>query len=371
MKKVAVLLFVLFLSACNISKYRNVENLVAITTPVNTQTPQPTFTPSPIPTATTDYQMTAVIAQQTSDEARRVNALVTAEFEQRIQEQLRITAEAEQRNFAVLGWTQTAALTSIPLTETQQIISNTQMAQKNSLAAAQLTATWGAPTQAVAMFRATQTIKNEKLNQIIFVAVAVVICVFAIGLIVFIFRLPIVPASEPEEIEEEPEPQETIIQMKKDNGGGDFSQTRYAIPCSPAQLTYIAEQITQGIKTLSINQWEDKDAFKGIAYTGKKRDIIMRFRRWLMENRETSLAFGTDDGQLAPTDDLFALLIGWLEGRGLPTGYAFDPTHSPDDDGSPVHGETPAKSSISMNLLPMNGKNNGGGGVSSPESVVV
>src|SRR5687768_1454834 len=74
--------------------------IIAITAnPTSVSRPTSTSLPSAtaIPSATIDYKVTAEVAQATSDEARRVNAMATAQYIALINEQTRITAESEQR----------------------------------------------------------------------------------------------------------------------------------------------------------------------------------------------------------------------------------------------------------------------------------
>jgi len=135
------------------------------------------------------------------------------------------------------------------------------------------------------------------------------------SLIVLSFRLPnyISHKINHESVSTEKELQlETVVWIKntKDNG---TKSLRYTIPCSPEQLTELAENITQGKKTLGINQWEGKDTL----FT---RDVILHVRSWLRDNQFVTL---TDDGQLAPTGELFDFLCGWLETKKLPTEYEF------------------------------------------------
>jgi len=327
------------------SKYRGVQ-AQAITNnteyPFATQTPQPTFTI--VPSATIDYQQTAIVAQSTADEARRINSMATAEYVRLLNEQLAMTQVVEQHNFTIMSWTQQAAATSIPLTATQQAIINTQIPQQQQIIAAQMTATKEGPAQLVAMRDAENRVQYGKLTYIANMVAALAIFVFAIGVVVFVFRFPMVKR---EPTEEKESPLETVVWVKntKDNG---TQSLRVVVPCSPEQLTELAENITQGEKTLAINQWEGKDTL----FT---RDVILKVRAWLRDN---DFVIPTDDGQLAPTGELFDFLCGWLETKKLPSGYDF-PLHSPDAGESPAHGENDHDSIITMRN---HTHDNGGGG---------
>jgi len=292
------------------SQYRGVQ-AQAITNnteyPSETRTQQPTVTL--IPSATIGYQETAVIAQQTAMEAVRINAGITAEYEVRIQEQLQMTAEYEQRVQEIYQWTATAALTTIPLTATQQAMLNIQIPTQQAIIADHMTATHEAPTQIVAMINAKNHEKFGEVSYLSGIAGPWITLILVVGVLVFLFRLPVANKSETPERESQ---LETVVWIRntKDNGA---KSKRMTIPCTPKQLTELAENITQGKKTLGINQWEGKDTL----FT---RDVILRVRAWLRDNQFVT---PTDDGQLAPNNELFDFLCGWLESHQLPTEYEF------------------------------------------------
>jgi hypothetical protein len=161
-----IFLFALLLTSC-LPQYTPAPVMAADVTPL----PTATATSTPIPSPTIDnnativsYQNEAIQARQTAVEAIAANAAITAEFEQRVQDQLVITSQAEYINFQILGWTQTAAPTSIPLTTTQQVINNTQVAENQSLQAGWMTGTAEAPTMEVAMAIAIDEAKNMERN---------------------------------------------------------------------------------------------------------------------------------------------------------------------------------------------------------------
>lgn len=264
----------------------------------------PTARPSEtaVPSATVDFQSTAVIAQQTADEARRVNAEITAEFEQRLFEQVQVTAAYEARVQEVYSWTQQAASTSIPLTATQQSVLNTQIPAQQAFAAAEWTASAQAPTQAALMLTTEQRAKWGWMGYVFQFAIGV----FLVGIVVYMFRFP--PTRR--EVVEREEPAETVVWMKNTRDRGATSK-RSVIPCSPDQLTEFAIGVTQLKKTLSINSWEGSD-------TLWNREAIIAMREWL---EESGLAVPLDNGQLAKTDDLIDFLTGWLERRSLPSGF--------------------------------------------------
>jgi len=321
------------LSACG-TQYQAQAQQPVTSRPSLTATPVPTSTD--IPTATIDYQMTAVIAQQTSDEARRVNAIITAEFEQRVFEQLQLTAQYEQRVQEIYQWTAMAAITTIPLTATQQAIVNAQIPTQQALIISQMSATADAPTQIVAMNNARNQLQFGKISYVVSIFATAALGLLMLCGVVWLIRNPV--AARIEEIENEPKTTEapvTRIDVYKNNGANSKS---YSIPCTSEQLSELAENITQGKKTLAINQWEGKD-------TLLTRPVILRVRAWLRENSFVSIA---PDGQLVPSDELLNFLCAWLDRGVLPADYKFETSHSPDNDASPNHAEIPTIQTIPM-----------------------
>ncbi len=325
--------------------YRPVSALAIDTQSAITGTATPQPTPSIVPTVTVDYQATLVIAQQTADEARRVNAMVTAEYQQRAQEQLQMTAQFEQRVQEIYSWTATAALTAIPLTATQQSISNTQAVERNQIVIAQMTATAAYPTQIIAV--------NNAMNKATFGKAYYVFGMFAIfslGVLMlsgvyWIAKNPVMAKTQPEiedEGETEPAQPETVVwvQSTKDNGA---ASVRHAIPCTPEQLSELAENITQGKKTLAVNKWEGKETL----FT---REVILRVRSWLRDNQLVTVA---PDGQLVPTNELLDFLMGWLDRGALPADYEFESPHSPEAGESSKSVEIPANHAMRMRIMPM------------------
>lgn len=292
-------------------------------------TQQPRVTPSPtiIPSATIDYKSTAEVAQEqaniaqaTADEARRINALATTEYMSLVNEQLRMTAEIDRQEFEILMITATMAATSIPLTQTQQAVINTQIPSHETQVAAVMTATEHAPTQVVAMLEARNYETFGELDYAVRIFATGAIGIFAIGVVAFLFkRIPATEVDEPSEVEQLEPIKDTVVQMRTDKGGGSFSQTRFVIPCSPEQLTEFAEAITQGKKTMGINQWEGS----GTLFT---RPVILQLRSWARDN---DFAASTEDNQLAPTNDFLDFLCAWLDKQRLPAEYEFQPSQPP------------------------------------------
>jgi len=90
------------------------------------------------------------------------------------------------------------------------------------------------------------------------------------GILDFIFRLPIPKQESIIEVEEKSTNLKQLFGYKTKKTGGANS-TRHAIPCTPEQLSELAENIRQGKKTLAINQWEGF----GTLFT---RPVILRVR---------------------------------------------------------------------------------------------
>ncbi len=326
----------------------------------NTEYPTATYTQRPtetiIPSATIDYQQTAIVAQSTADEARRINSMATAEYMRLVNEQLAMTQVVEQQNFMIQSWTATAALTTIPLTATQQAVNNTQIPQAQLIAAAQLTATKGAPTQLVAMENAKNYVKFAETNQRVNVVGKLSIIVFILGVLAFMFIYPMPAKSEPIETEEKESQLETVVWLKntKDNGA---ASSRMVVPCSPEQLTELAEKITQGVTTFGINQWEQNcKTFKS------DRNVIHAVRGWLQVNK---FAYANGQGELAPSDEGLDFLCGWLDKQQLSNGFEFETPHSPEIPASSDHDENIGKSPITM----VSHTHDNGGGGTHPVSV--
>ena len=285
----------------------------------DTQAPTATPTSTPVPTITIDYQQTAAVAQSTAQEAVRVNAAITAGYEQRIQEQLQMTAQADREWYAIQSWTQQAAATVIPLTATQQAALNTQIPQQQIIAAAQLTATHGAPTQLVAMERAKQAARYSGATQVVSIIGLASVSLFCLVLVVFLIvkmRRDAEWYAEEVEDEQPQAPTETIIQMHRDNGGGMGSTTRLAVPCTPEQLTELAELAVNGERTFAINRLETSSRTL-------RRDVLYAFRNWAVSN---GFAVHPKPGsqEIVMNDDGLCLLEGWFENHALPEGYRFE-----------------------------------------------
>lgn len=326
MKKQLLLipLLTLILSACMAKLYTPVPAGDARNFAPETARPSATATPTIVLSPTTDYKSTAEvaqaqadIAQATADEARRINAMATAEYMALENERLRMTQQVEQQQFNIAMWTETAAATSIPLTQTQQVIVNTRTAQQRSFAYIQMTATEHAPTQTVAMINAQLHEKYGSLDYGVGIFAKISVGILAVCIGIYLFKLQPKQSEVEEHQDEEPAPEEpvkeTIVLVKHDNGPGSLNLQRFVVPCTPKQLTELAAALVQGEKTMAINQWEGN----GTSFT---RPVILQVRNWARQN---NFALATEDNQLAPTNDFLNFLIGWLDNNRLPDEYKF------------------------------------------------
>jgi hypothetical protein len=271
----------------------------------------PTFIPTRtiIPTVTIGYEATLAVAQSTADEARRVNALVTSEAEQRLLSYVQLTADTDARAHEVAMWTQIAGATVIPLTATQQAVANTQIVAAQNIVAAGYTQQAAAPTQMAAMVQVQATAQFARANEIAKLIAVGVLCLFLFSLVAFLNRLAHLEPKE--DIEPEPATETTIwVRSEKDNGA---QSKRLVIPCTSQQFTELALKVSTGKKTLAINNWEGSETL----FT---RPVIHQVRAWLQENK---FAAATGDGQLVPTEDGFAFFDAWLYNQKLPDEFQF------------------------------------------------
>lgn len=290
-------------------------------------TPAITATATVSPTPTVDWQGTAIVAQATADEARRLDTQATAQEKDRIQEQLAWTAESNQWTAQANQWTATAALTSVPLTATQQSIVNTQVPIDQALMAGQLTATKEAPTQIVAMIDAKNYETYGATDYVVRLFVLGALGVFLLGVGLFALRVrsneeakprsatPAQTVREPDLIQLKPS--ETIVKAKTDYGKGYGLEQVYKVPCSGEQLSELAERVILKGETLAVNNFEGTSTL----FT---RSVFMRVRNFLQANHLAKNA-GAGSGSLILTEMGEAFLRGWLERKELPHSYSFDP----------------------------------------------
>jgi hypothetical protein len=284
--------------------------------------PIATATATLIPTATVDYQATAVIAQQTADEARRLNTAATAAYEVRVQEQLKMTAEAERQAFESYSWTATARWTSVPATQTQQAILNTQIAAQQTMVAGQMTATHEAPTLMVAMANAEVEAQFAPLRvgmEIFALFSIAMFLLFVVGFVIWRWRNAS-PAAEPARFEGEGEADlvrrvDMVTRVETVDRSLGLRINRYVVPCTPEALTELSQALVSGEKSFGINSWE------GSASENFTREKIKEVRHWMQLN---GFAQGIGQGRLHPTDDGMRFFDGWLRQLRLPDEFEFE-----------------------------------------------
>lgn len=267
-------------------------------------------TGTPMPAPTIGYEATIQVAQATADEARRVNAMVTAEFEQRVQEQLQITAEAGRQYFAIQSWTATAALTSIPLTMTQQVADNTRIANNQAIASGQLTATYQAPTQMAAVMLVRTQAQFATIDRVARVFFMVAAGIAMLMLVVWFVRNPILPREENDEQEKQPDHTEIWIRDEKDHGA---KSEHFVFPCTDEQLTELAEMVMNGARTFGYNRMETGSrTFRGQRETLEQTRLILEKAR---------LATNTHAGESVINERGVAFFEQWFETHEMPDGF--------------------------------------------------
>jgi hypothetical protein len=295
-------------------------------------TARPSETQPATTTATIGWQATAaaaetarVAAEGTGVAAARLMVEATAAFEVRVQEQLKMTAEAERQAFESYSWTATARWTSVPATQTQQAIMNTQIAAQQALMAGQLTATHEAPTQVRAMSDAENYAQYAPVRvgfEILGLFSISVFLLFIVGFVIWRWRSGIVMVSKRGDEDVYHELDVTHVQTVN-RADGHLKINRYVVPCSPDALTELAEGLMSGNKTLRINLWEGRESQH---FT---RDSISVVRSWMQSNFFAMSAGGgalilTDcshvgDGRIGGKE----FLSSWLDHQALPDGFEF------------------------------------------------
>lgn len=314
----------------------------ALGTPETRSTPEPTATITLTPTPTVDWQGTAIVAQTTADEARRLDTQATAQEKDRIQQQLGWTAQADMWTAQSDQLTATMALTSIPLTATQQAVVNTQVPIDQALMAGQLTATKEAPTQSKAMTDARIYEEHGETDFIIRMFVLGALGVFLLGIGLFAFsarpKVEATPRSavlaqavhEPDLIPLKPElvksqasvkqnQNEVPVSIVKDHGGGNVAIENYSVPCSDQQLTELTCRVLDEGETLGVNNWEGDG-------TTLTRAVIYRLRNWFQAKQMVN---SIGSGRLKFNEKGLALLQAWKEKQVLPHPYVFAPVIDP------------------------------------------
>lgn len=289
-----------------------------------------TFTPTP----TVGWQETAIVAQQTADEARRLNTQATAEHEQRLHDESAWTAQADLWTAQSDQATATAYGTSVPLTSTARSEDLTASAGYMTMTSGQLTQVKEAPTQAVAMIRT----ENERLYGWVNYAALLALAFGMFGVGVFALakagggNKPMVKYQQTAALEAltenpvaavaDPIQQADLVPLNKDesytlvvvreNPAGGPGEERFYVPCSDEQLFELAARVLDEGATLGINNWEGEG-------TTLTRKVIERLRVYFQEKK---LVKSLGAGRLAFNERGLALLQAVRGRKPLPSSRA-------------------------------------------------
>lgn len=279
----------------------------------------PTSTPAPPPTidynaTSVSFQNQAIDARETADAAIAINAAVTSEYEQRVQEQLQMTAQADLLYFQMQGWTQTAAPTAIMLTATQQAIINTQVAGQQTLEAGRLTATAQAPALMIQIADANNYAQHKQTGLIIGWIFQLLLSTAALLGVILTFILLFRPGKkviENPEASVEPIDPTLTPYIREDHGGGDY--TKWFVPCTEEQLTELGEMVVNGERNLAINRLETTSRTL-------RRPTLIHLRKFFRMN-----GFATElgNGEIALNDRAVTFIQQWFEDHELVSGYQF------------------------------------------------
>ena len=273
MKIYILALAALLLSACQLEGEAGAPSASLSTAEVKPKLVMVSYSETPVPTATIDYQSTIAVVQQEAqiaqqeanqaqaeaDAAKRlmVDATVTKEAVMLIAAQMTQSSEvlSAQGTQMAVQVTASAFPTSIPLTVTAQYrndsVRETQQAANDPSFIEQ---------------RANAEAYAENAGMLMAVEIglkwAVALFVVALGaaLVIFVMR------SDPKKVEAEKVEEVRPIFMKKDTSNGQYKLTRVRtdVPCSNEQLMVLAEGICKNGMTLAINPWQRTIVHKSI-----------------------------------------------------------------------------------------------------------
>jgi hypothetical protein len=269
-KRSIPILLLMFCAACaGAGNMDFAQNNTPLATAARAISPVPTATATIEPTATIDYQQTAVIAKETSDEAMRINVEVTAEQDRRIFVQAQWTVTAEAINYANANMTQqasqftaTAYATSIPATQTAQSMESMVRGTERAM-------TITAPTQMVAMANAravseTATFRAQ-VDAFVVLCVGVAMVLIGAGIFLMVYFDVQVKTKAPKIVEKDipvPIPFVHVAGPQSDKGG--VRMIRAEVPCTIEQLLELADGIVNRGMTLAFGQWEDTIVHKSL-----------------------------------------------------------------------------------------------------------
>ena len=273
MKKYIFVLAALLLSACQLEGEAGTPLASLSTADVKPKLVMVSYSETPVPTATIDYQSTIAVvqeeaqraqqaanqAQAEADAAKRlmVDATVTKEAVMLIAAQMTQSSEvlSAQGTQMAVQVTASAFPTSIPLTVTAQYrndsVRETQQAAND-------------PKFIQERADAETYAKNAGNLMAVEIGLkwAIALFVVALGaaLVIFVMR------SEPKK-EEPVEVRAFVpIPMRRDTSNGQYKMTkiRTDVPCSKEQLKVLADGILNKGMTLSINPWQKTIVHKSI-----------------------------------------------------------------------------------------------------------
>ena len=342
MKKI-IFLLAIFLTACSFSEAAPTQepNAImaaqAITTQTMTLIPSPTLDhAATIAVAQTQAederqnayraQQEAINAQQTSVAAGVELARITEAHEAGLIIVMQATQSAEaialQATQQVQGWTATAALTSVPATQTQQAINNTQIPAQQRIMSTAQSMTIVAPTLVAAIIETQERAKYGWINYVVLALGSLLLFALMVYVILFInHSIKITEQKEAHEAEEVepfivPLDEPLVVTVKTD---APYPQANIlTVPCTPDMLTEFADGIVNEYKQLAVKYWEGSQSK---LWT---RELYYPMRHFMQANQYAQSA-GGKDGRLVLLAAGEAFLRGWLTTQSLPHRYKFDP----------------------------------------------
>lgn len=277
-----------------------------------------------------------------------------------------MTATMDGMKFEQVTWTQTAALTAVPATQTQSAINQKVVALNLSIAQTAQVMTQTAPTQIVLISEAQAKAQNAGMNEVVriwsplFVFFMIVLAVTVV-IVVLIVR----PKLQVKTQAVKTIPDQSTVNQADAHFGKTVVMTvvnqdrtkadRIVWPCTNDELTFFAQCLLSG-KSLGINQWEKKGDL-GRNKIGEIRSFLQDKNRnggLVLVYRKPAQA-GRKEGELLPMPELLNILNGWLANGELPHGHEVLP-------------KTEQNSMILNHNYENHGHENGGGGVFVPIS---
>lgn len=272
MRRYFIVLAALLLSACQLEGEAGTPSASLSTAEVKPKLVMVSYSETPVPTATIDYQATiwlvqqeAQRAQQEADQAQAeadaakrlmVDATVTHEAVMLIAAQMTQSSEvlSAQGTQMAVQVTASAFPTSIPLTVTAQYrndsVRETQQAAND-------------PTFIEQRANAEAYAENAGMLMTVEIGLKLAIALFVVALgaalVIFVMR-------EPKKVEAVEVQAFVPIPMRKDTSNGQYKMTkiRTDVPCSKEQLMVLAEGILNNGMTLAINPWQKTIVHKSI-----------------------------------------------------------------------------------------------------------